>query len=144
MTFREKILSKHDLPKIKKAPKTWGGGSMLIPHPASVMNLIDLIPKKQILDIVTFRSILALQHDVDICCPLTTGIFVKHVVQGYQEGSIRTPYWRVFKAKGELDEKFPGGIDSHKDQLICDGLSVIQKRNKHYVETYRDFLFTVK
>ena len=140
-TFIDRIQSKHDLPKIKDAPDIWGGGSMLIPHPTEVMKIIDCVPKGKIMDINTLRTQLAEQHNVDICCPMTTGIFIKIIAEAYLEGSVNSPYWRVVKKNGELNQKFPGGIDEHRKQLSCDGLSVIKKGNKYYVKDVDQHLY---
>lgn len=141
-TFLEKIQSKHDLPKIKDAPDVWGGGSMLIPHPKEVMEIIDCIPKGNIMEINALRSQLAEKHNVDICCPMTTGIFIKIVAEAYLEGSINSPYWRVVKKNGELNHKFPGGIDEHRNQLSRDGLSVIKKGEKFYIKDAQTYLYS--
>ncbi len=32
-----------------------------------------------------------------------------------------TPYWRTLKSKGELNEKYPGGIDAQAARLQAEG-----------------------
>jgi hypothetical protein len=143
-TALEKININNDLPKIKEAPVIWGGGSMLIPHPKEVMNVIDNIPEGKIMDLDSLRKKLAKQHNTDISCPMTTGIFVNLVGQAYDEGSINSPFWRVIRNKGELNHKFPGGIEHHKNQLLSEGFSIIDKNGKFYVKDYQMYIWVPK
>ena len=39
-TAREKLKGNNKLPQLKSAPAIWGGGSMLIPHPMTVNDLL--------------------------------------------------------------------------------------------------------
>ena len=42
-----------------------------------------------------------------------------------------SPYWRVVKDGGKLNDKFPDGITLHADLLESEGHTIIkQKRNK--------------
>jgi len=39
-----------------------------------------------------------------------------------EEGSkVITPYWRTLKGKGELNEKYPGGVDAQAQKLKAEG-----------------------
>ena len=35
-----------------------------------------------------------------------------------------TPYWRTIKSKGELNEKYPGGLDGHAKHLEAEGHTI--------------------
>jgi len=35
-----------------------------------------------------------------------------------------TPYWRTLKGKGELNEKYPGGLDDHARRLKAEGHTI--------------------
>ena len=39
----------------------------------------------------------------------------------------KTPYWRTLKANGELNAKYPGGVEAQKEMLEKEGHTVIQK-----------------
>jgi len=50
------------------------------------------------------------------------------------QGKSETPYWRTLKKEGELNEKYPLGIDAHKRLLESEGHKVFQKGKKFFVE----------
>jgi alkylated DNA nucleotide flippase Atl1 len=60
---------------------------------------------------------------------MTTGIFLRIVAEVAEEdlrsgkGEV-TPYWRVIKADGSLNEKFPGGIQAQAAHLKKEGHSI--------------------
>jgi hypothetical protein len=35
-----------------------------------------------------------------------------------------TPYWRTLKGKGELNEKYPGGVDAQAKRLKAEGHTI--------------------
>ena len=68
------------------------------------------------------------------------------VVHSYQRAEDKTPYWRTLKAKGELNAKYPGGIEAQKEMLEKEGHIVLQKGRtniKYYVKDYEKALFTL-
>ena len=44
----------------------------------------------------------------------------------YQRTEDKTPYWRTLKANGELNEKYPEGIEKQKELLEKEGHTIIQ------------------
>ena len=63
---------------------------------------------------------------------ITTGIFVSIVAwASFQRKNDKTPYWRTLKANGELNAKYPGGIEAQKEMLEKEGHTVIQKGRKN-------------
>ena len=51
----------------------------------------------------------------------------------------KLPYWRTLKAHGELNAKYPGGIEAQKEKLEAEGHTIIQKGRKnirYYVKDY--------
>ena len=50
------------------------------------------------------------------------------------------PYWRTLKADGFLNDKFPGGAESHKELLEDEGLKVIRKGKRFLVEDLEKYL----
>ena len=64
---------------------------------------------------------------------MTTGIFVSLAAQAYEEGSSQVPYWRTLKKGGELNAKFPGGIEGHKKKLKSEGDIVSRRREGWFV-----------
>lgn len=65
----------------------------------------------------------------------------------YQRTDDETPYWRTLKANGELNEKYPNGIEAQKEKLEAEGHTILQKGRKtirYYVKDYEQFLFNLK
>jgi len=137
-------LHKKDLPKVveldeKMSQRYHGAHTMLVPSPEEVMELMAQVPEGRLLSIGKIRELLARRHGTDTTCPLTTGIFIwiaanasqEMVEKGLKEEVI--PYWRTVKSKGELVEKYPGGVLFQKQQLENEGHHVIRKGKKYVV-----------
>jgi hypothetical protein len=142
---REKLQVKNDLPKIKPAPDFWGGGTMVIAHPTEIDELMKQVPKGKLITLDEIRIQLAKNHDADICCPMTAGIFVTISAAAAEEDKAEgksncTPYWRTLKKKAELNPKFPGGILQHKQLLQSEGHTVYKKGKRYFVEGFLDKL----
>lgn len=77
--------------------------------------------------------------------PITAGIFVSIVAwASYQRSDDKTPYWRTLKANGELNPKYPGGVEAQKEKLEAEGHVIIQKGRKnirYFVQDYENALF---
>jgi hypothetical protein len=79
---------------------------------------------------------------------MTTGIFAMvaaHVAQeDFQEGNDRaTSYWRTLKTGGEINPKYPGGIEGQKMRLESEGHRVIRRGKKYFVEGYERHLIQI-
>ena len=90
------------------------------------------------------RMYFAKLNGADFTEPITAGIFVSiGAWASYQRSEDETPYWRTLKANGELNEKYPGGIESQKAKLEEEGHTIIQKGRKnirYFVKDYESFL----
>jgi hypothetical protein len=136
-TWREKLERE---PKIVAIPpkmvKRFGSGKMLIPSPLDVETLIRKVKKGKLVTQDEIRRRLGRDSKVDVTCPITTGIFV-HIVAEAAEEDLRegkkhmTPYWRVIKADGSLNEKFPGGTKGHAEHLKAEGHIVMPREGKN-------------
>ena len=85
------------------------------------------------------------KHKVKGCCTLTTGISIMTVANAVDEATkegknLRVPYWRTPKSEGFLNEKYPGRVEAHKKLLEKEGLKVMQKGKKYFVENYQDYI----
>ena len=112
--------------------KKWGTGTVVIPAPIEVNEIMSKIPKGKLVTINDIRAALAKKHNATIGCPLTTGIFAW--ISAYaaeeqkQQGATEiTPYWRTLKTGGFLNEKYPGGLETQKQLLEQEGHVVIKK-----------------
>jgi hypothetical protein len=148
-TWREKLADDKELPKTGRLAggmsKRWGEGTMVIPAPLEVDAIMKTIPKGRLVTVDGIRARLASKHRVTIACPLTTGIFAwiaAHAAdEAEKEGRRRiTPYWRVLKARGELNAKYPGGITGLKRRLAAEGHRFAQKGGRCFVADYEKSL----
>jgi len=150
-TWREKLADSKGLPKVGevtgKMSKRWGEGTMVIPAPVEVDELMKQIPKGRLVTINELRAALAAKHKVSFACPLTTGIFswiaAHAAAEAEAEGTRRiTPYWRTLKTGGELNPKYPGGAAALAKRLRREGHKVVQKGKRFVVPDYQLALFT--
>ena len=127
-------LHKPMLPKLVPVPegmaKRLGCGMMLIPTPLEIDAMVRKIPRGQVSSVSQIRRRLAHWHNVDVTCPLVTGIFLRIVAEAAEEDRIAgkpdiTPYWRVLREEGGLNAKFPGGIDAQARRLMEEGHTVV-------------------
>jgi alkylated DNA nucleotide flippase Atl1 len=142
-SWREKLLDAKGLPKTgpidERMTKRWGAGTMVIPAPIEVDEVMRRVPKGRVATIDEIRKALARKHRVTIACPLTTGIFAwiaAHAAgEAENEGARRiTPYWRTLKSGGEINAKYPGGVESVRARLEAEGHRVVRKGKRWFVE----------
>jgi L-2-hydroxyglutarate oxidase LhgO len=142
-SWREKLADSKDLPKVcpieGKMSKRWGEGTFVIPAPAEVDAIMRTVRKGRLITIDEIRMKLAQKHGATIACPITTGIFAwiaAHAAdESEQAGKKRiTPYWRTLKAGGELNPKYPGGIENIKSRLEAEGHTIVQRRKWFFVD----------
>lgn len=151
-SWREKLADSKDLPKVveinDKMSKRWGTGTVVIPAPKEVDEIMKTVPKGKLITINEIRERLAKKHGATIGCPITTGIFAWIAAHAAEEEATErkkdiTPYWRTLKSGGVLNEKYPGGIDNLKELLESERHTVVQKGKKYIVEDYEVSLVTV-
>ncbi len=150
--WREK-LQKPQQPKVVQIPpkmSRFGKGTMLIPTPLLVDEVIRKIPKGKLITTGELRRKLAADFAADVTCPLTTGIFLRIAAEAAEEdrasGNRRvTPYWRVIKDDGRLNPKYPGGVESQARNLRAEGFTVARNgKVGRMVERFEGKLFTLK
>lgn len=138
-SWREKLADDKGLPKVIKITgrlsKRWGTGTCAIPAPRDVDALIRKIRKGRTATINDLRAAVAKQHGATIGCPITTGIFTWIAAHAAAEdeaaGKKRiTPWWRVLKAGGKLNPKFPGGVAEQARRLRAEGHRLLPGKGK--------------
>jgi hypothetical protein len=148
-SWREKLATDKGLPKVCKATgklsKRWGTGTFVIPAPREVDALMKQVPRGRVTTINELRIALAKMHQTDFACPITTGIFswiaAHAAAEAEAEGARRiTPYWRTLKTGGELNPKFPGGIEGVARHLRAEGHKVIRQGKRTLVVDYEERL----
>jgi alkylated DNA nucleotide flippase Atl1 len=149
-SWKEKLLGAAGLPKVEKITpdmsQKWGSGTYVVPAPTEVDEIMKKVPKGKLITINEIRQTLAKKHKATIGCPMTTGIFAWVAAHAAQEAKTEgekriTPYWRTLKTGGELNPKYPGGIDNLQNLLEAEGHKVVRKGKKYVVEGYEDKLF---
>lgn len=150
-TFNEKLANSKDMPHIDRItdPRSisrYGGEMMLIAPPLEYDAVMKEIPKGKVITADRIRSYLARRHEADFTCPLTAGIFINIAAHASVErkGENPTPYYRTLKKDGELNEKYPDGIEGQRFLLEQEGHTVIQKGKRYFVKDYEDYLYDLK
>ncbi|NPV50652.1 MAG: MGMT family protein [Candidatus Methanofastidiosum sp.] len=148
-SWKEKLEDSKGLPKVEpitdKMSKRWGEGTVVIPAPIEVNDIMKTVPEGKLITIDQIRKKLAEKHRATIGCPLTTGIFAWVSAHAANETALEgkkdiTPYWRTLKTGGIVNEKYPGGINYQKQLLEREGHKVIQKGKKFIVQDYEKAL----
>ena len=143
--WREKLATDNGLPKITvlddKMPSKWGRGRCVIPAPREVDALMRKVKPGKLITIACLRSALSAKHSTDMACPITTGIFAWIAAHAAEEGALAgepktTPWWRTLKSGGELNPKYPGGIEAVAERLRDEGHTVFQKGKRWFVKDY--------
>jgi len=149
-SWREKLADDKDLPKVcavtGKLSKRWGTGRFVIPAPREVAALMKQVPRGRVVTINDLRSALAKRHRADFACPITTGIFswiaAHAATEDEAEGKKRiNPFWRTLKMGGEVNPKYPGGVDAVAKRLHAEGHKIISKGKRTLVADYEKKLF---
>jgi len=153
-TWQEKLENDKNLPRIEtfdKKSKNWPPGTYVIPAPREVNAIMKMVPRGKLITINEIRRILADRHGAMYGCPITTGIFSWIAANAAQEELAAgkkeiTPYWRTLKTDGELNPKYPGGLENLKSRLQAEGHKVIQKgrSKKLIVADYEKSLVKIK
>lgn len=151
-SWQEKLADSKGLPKVEKITekmsKRWGTGTVVIPAPKEVDEIMQKVPKGKLITINEIRAILAKKHGATIGCPLTTGIFAWIAAYAAEEAAGEgkkntTPYWRTLKTGGVINEKYPGGVEIQKKLLEEEGHTVVQKGKKYAVSDFEKSLVKV-
>lgn len=152
-SFNEKLQDSKDMPKIveitdEKSIERYGGTKMLIAPPLEYNEIMSQIPEGKVITTKEIRKFLADKHDADFTCPMTAGIFISLSAQASCERTDdRIPFWRTLKTDGELNPKYPGGIEYQKEKLASEGHAFTTKGRKnirYFVENFENNLYDLK
>jgi len=151
-SWSEKLKDSRGLPKVQKITgkmsRRWGTGTVVIPAPMEVDEIMRWVPEGKLVTINEIRAALAKRHKATIGCPITTGIFAWIAANAAEERRHQgereiTPYWRTLKTGGVINEKYPSGIEGQKKLLEKEGHTVIQKGKKYFVAEYEKSLVKI-
>lgn len=150
--FNVMLNDSKDMPKFQtitdeKSIEKYGGDKMYFAPPIEYDKVMRLVPFGKLLTVGAIREYFARESGADFTEPITAGIFVSIVAwASFQRKDDKTPYWRTLKANGELNAKYPGGIEAQKEMLEKEGHTIIQRGRKnirYYVRDYESNLFTL-
>lgn len=139
-----------DMPKIQIVTdeatiKKYGGEKMYFAPPLTYDEIMKKVPYGKVITVGMIRDYLAKENGADFTDPITAGIFVSIAAwASYQRTEDETPYWRTLKANGELNPKYPGGVEAQKEKLEAEGHAIIRKGRtniKYYVKDYEQAAF---
>ena len=148
--FNTMLHDNKDMPKFQtitdlKSIEKYGGDRMYFAPPIDYDKIMKQIPFGKVITVGKIREYFAKKNGADFTEPITAGIFVSIAAwASYQREEENTPYWRTLKADGELNEKYPGGIEAQREMLEREGHTIIQKGRKnikYYVKDYESVLF---
>lgn len=142
-----------DMPKIQiitdeASIKKYGGNRMYFAPPMDYDRVMRRVPLGKVITVGEIREYFAAQSGADFTEPITAGIFVSIAAwASHQRSEDKTPYWRTLRTGGELNPKYPGGVEEQKEMLEAEGHTVIQKGRtniKYYVKDYEKTLFALE
>ena len=143
--FNAMLAQAKDMPRIQIVTdaatiEKYGGTRMYFAPPLAYDELMRLIPFGRLTTVGAIRDCLARRDGADFTDPITAGIFVSIAAwASFQRSGDETPYWRTLKARGELNAKYPGGVEAQRLRLEAEGHTVIQRGRKNirfYVKDY--------
>ena len=151
--FNAMLHDSKDMPKFQiitdqKSIEKYGGSRMYFAPPIEYDKVMKLIPYGKVITVGKIREYFAKLNGADFTEPITAGIFVSIAAwASYQRSEDETPYWRTLKANGELNAKYPGGVETQKEKLEAEGHTIIQKGRtniKYFVKDYESILFDLR
>lgn len=151
--FNAMLHDGRDMPKLQiitdqKTIDRYGGDRMYFAPPMEYDRIMRQVPYGNVITVGKIREYLAELNRADFTEPITAGIFVSIAAwASYQRLDDITPYWRTLKANGELNSKYPGGMEAQKVKLEAEGHTIIQKGRtniKYFVKDYEKSLFEIR
>lgn len=148
--FNAMLNDSKDMPKLQiitdeKSIERYGGNRMYFAPPIDYDSVMKKIPPGKLITVGKIREHFAKENGADFTEPITAGVFVSIAAwASYQRDHDETPWWRTLKAKGELNPKYPGGIELQKRKLEEEGHEILQRGRKnirYYVKNYENALY---
>lgn len=148
--FNAMLRNSKDMPKFQtvtdlKTIEKYGGDRMYFAPPMDYDRVMKQIPYGKVITVGKIREYFAKENGADFTEPMTAGMFVAIAAwASEQREEDKNPYWRTLKANGELNTKYPGGIEAQKEVLESEGHTIVQKGRKnvkYYVKDYESAMF---
>jgi len=134
------------IPRGFPGAKAVPNGTMIVSTPQEIDGIIRRIPAGCIVTLNEIRAYLSTRYGTNIACPVSTAIFINVVARAAEEmlasgTSDITPYWRVLKTGGKLNDKYPGGAHTQKTKLEAEGFTIVHQKSSYVVQNYGEYLF---
>ena len=148
--FNAMLKRDNGMPKIQviddeRSIKKYGGSRMYFAPPADYDMIMKQVPEGMVTTVGEIRKFFAAESGADFTDPITAGIFVSIAAwASFQRDNDKTPYYRTLKAGGELNPKYPGGVEAQKALLEAEGHTIIKKGRtniKYYVQDFENVLY---
>lgn len=149
--FNAMLQNSKDMPKIQRITdpvsiQKYGGDRMYFAPPIAYDAAMRRVPFGRLTTVGALRAEFAKEAGADFTEPITAGVFVSIAAwASEQRQTDKTPWWRTLKANGELNPKYPGGIEAQRAKLEAEGHTILQKGRKnirYFVKDYQRFLFS--
>ncbi|MET3441297.1 alkylated DNA nucleotide flippase Atl1 [Variovorax paradoxus] len=142
-SWRDRLAGYPHLPNVKEIPlpmrKRHGEGTIATPSPREIEEAMRGVPEGRLATVFGIGEDIAVRHHATIGRTVTTAIFahmVAHAAEEAVQPDARTPYWRTLKSGGELNAKYPGGIEAQMTKLEAEGHTVVQRGKRYFVEDF--------
>ena len=151
--FNAMLNDSKDMPKFQtitdqKSIEKYGGSRMYFAPPIDYDRAMRQVPYGKVITVSKIREHFAKLNGADFTEPITAGVFVSIAAwASFQRAGDETPWWRTLKANGELNPKYPGGVEAQKEKLEAEGHCVIQKGRtnlRYFVKDYEKSLFELR
>lgn len=151
--FNAMLRDSKDMPKLQiitdeKSIAKYGGNRMYFAPPIDYDRVMRRVPRGQLLTVGAIRAYFAKQNGANFTEPITAGVFVSIAAwASEQRAEEKTPFWRTLKANGELNSKYPGGVEAQKARLEAEGHTVVRRGRtnlRYFVKDYEKSLFPLE
>lgn len=128
--------------------RKYGGPRMFFAPPVAYDQIMKSIPYGKLTTIGEIRDFFAKRNQADFTDPITAGIFISIAAwASFQRQSEETPYWRTLKAGGELNPKYPGGVEAQREKLETEGHTIVRRGRtniRYFVKDYEQTLYLLE
>ena len=128
-----------DIPKTME--KFFGcSGKMVKPGLDAVIFAVKKIPKGNLITMSILCEKLAKKFKANVACPATTGKSLYEAASASVDKREAVPFWRVIKTNGELNNKFPGGVEKQASLLRREGFDIVAFGKTCKVKNFESYL----
>lgn len=162
-SWQEKMADKPKLPKTLTLEKGFpcynavhsmgvnAGESVVLVNASEIIPIMQKVPKGKLITIIEICKNIAKKHKTKGCCSLVSGIHVMTIAntvseiisEGIKSDIAKIPYWRTVKSHGELNPKYPGGLENHAELLKKEGFKIEKKGKRWFIKDWEKYLIEI-